>query len=169
MNKKLKLYVFYCIVFVSILGTISHFLYEWSGNNQLIALFTPTNESVWEHIKLLYFPMLIYVIFVSKMLKSNYPNILSSMLIGIIIGFMLIPTIFYVYSGVLGYNLLIIDISSFYASVLISFWASYKLTILCNTNKFQPFFIIAIITITLLFFVFTYHPPSIALFNSNFS
>lgn len=169
MNRELQHYIIYGIIFVSILGTISHFLYDWFGNNRIIGLFTPTNESVWEHTKLLYFPMLIYTLFAAKMLGLNYPHIFSSLLIGTIIGFLLIPIIFYVYSGVLGYNLLIIDISSFYLSVITAFFFSYKLTLLCETNKLQPILIIAIITITLLFFIFTYHPPNIALFNSDFS
>ena len=43
------------ILSVSLLGTLLHFTYRWSGRNPLIA---PVNESVWEHMKLLFFPML---------------------------------------------------------------------------------------------------------------
>ena len=42
-----------------ILGTLLHFIYEWSGNNAIIASFSAVNESVWEHLKLVFYPMLI--------------------------------------------------------------------------------------------------------------
>ena len=45
------------ILCVSILGTLLHFTYRWSGRNPLIGLIAPVNESVWEHMKLLFFPM----------------------------------------------------------------------------------------------------------------
>ena len=45
-------------VFVLITGTISHFIYDWSGQNYILGLIFPTNESTWEHMKLVFFPML---------------------------------------------------------------------------------------------------------------
>ena len=48
------------ILCVSILGTLLHFTYRWSGRNPLIGLIAPVNESVWEHMKLLFFPMLLF-------------------------------------------------------------------------------------------------------------
>ncbi|MDD7025196.1 MAG: DUF6512 family protein, partial [Oscillospiraceae bacterium] len=56
---KLKCYTITGILFVIITGTISHFVYEWSQNNFILGLFFPVNESTWEHMKLLFFPMLI--------------------------------------------------------------------------------------------------------------
>ena len=35
------------MIVTMILGTLNHFLYDWSGKNPVIALFTPVNESVW--------------------------------------------------------------------------------------------------------------------------
>nr|WP_236945659.1 DUF6512 family protein [Enterocloster clostridioformis] len=48
------------ILSVSLLGTLLHFTYRWSGRNPLIGLIAPVNESVWEHMKLLFFPMLLF-------------------------------------------------------------------------------------------------------------
>lgn len=31
--------------FVAVFGTLLHFLYEWSGQNALAAIFSPINES----------------------------------------------------------------------------------------------------------------------------
>ena len=51
----LKSYTLAGTIFVLVLGTLSHFFYEWSNDNPLIGLFSPINESVWEHMKLLSF------------------------------------------------------------------------------------------------------------------
>ncbi len=59
-------------VFVTVAGIISHFVYEWSGNNSLIGLFFPVNELTWEHMKLVFFPMLIYSLFGGSRLVKEY-------------------------------------------------------------------------------------------------
>ena len=48
-NKKILRFQIFSIIFTAILGTILHFTYEWSNGNSFIALFSATNESVWEH------------------------------------------------------------------------------------------------------------------------
>ncbi len=49
------------ILFVIVLGTLMHFMYNWSGKHPFAGLIAPVNESVWEHMKLLFFPMLLQV------------------------------------------------------------------------------------------------------------
>lgn len=166
MNKKLKLYIVLGIIFVSVLGTMSHFFYEWSGYNKIIALFSPVNESTWEHIKLLFFPMLIYTIFISVKLKSEYPCILSAMLCGNILGCILIPVIFYTYTGILGRNITFLDIADFYISVIISFFTAYSLSLSCKCEKYAAVLKCIFIILIIMFIIFTISPPNIALFKS---
>ena len=45
---------------IGIIGVLSHFVYEWSGENAFVGLFFPVNESIWEHLKLIFYPALIY-------------------------------------------------------------------------------------------------------------
>ena len=40
-------------------GTLLHFLYDWTGGSILTAPFSGVNESTWEHMKLLFWPLLI--------------------------------------------------------------------------------------------------------------
>ena len=93
--KQLKAYTIIGIIFTIILGSLSHFFYEWSNNNFFVGLFTPINESTWEHMKLLFFPMLLYSLLMIPKLKGNYPCIHSAYWTGILIGTLLIPAIFY--------------------------------------------------------------------------
>lgn len=50
----------YAAIFAAaaVLGTALHFLYDWVPN-ALTALVAPVNESVWEHLKLLFYPTLL--------------------------------------------------------------------------------------------------------------
>ena len=58
--KKLKYFTVVGGAAVLALGAAAHFFYEWSGNNFFVGMFSPVNESVWEHMKLAFFPMLLF-------------------------------------------------------------------------------------------------------------
>lgn len=166
MNKKLTLYTLVGILFVSILGTLLHFVYEWSGSQPFIGLFSPVNESIWEHGKLLFFPMLLYTFLIQSRLKSEYPCILSALLSGILVGNALIPVLYYTYSGILGYSLTAVDIAIFYISVLAAFFVSWRLSLSCRMQNSTGLLLGGVILLAALFFLFTFAPPSIALFRS---
>ena len=63
--KRLKLYMILGFLFTAALGTIWHFLYDWTGRGAIAALFFPVNESTWEHMKLIFFPMLLCTVFLA--------------------------------------------------------------------------------------------------------
>lgn len=161
---KLKLYTIIGIIFTLITGTLMHFAYDCLGNNLIVGLISPVNESVWEHMKLIFFPMLFYSIFMNKQIKNEYPCVTSAFSFGILLGTLLIPAIFYSYTKILGYNLLILDIATFAISTLISFYTIYKLTLSCQLGKFQIPFKLIVLFFTLLFIIFSYAAPNIDIF-----
>lgn len=161
---QLKKYTIIGTLFVLITGTFSHFIYEWSGNNYIVGFFCPVNESTWEHMKLVFFPMLLYTVFMYKKLHENYPCILSYLSLGILIGTFLIPVIFYTYTGILGYNIFILDIATFALSVILAFCSVYKLTLSHKLKACIPIFFIIVFAVLVCFIIFTYHPPQIGLF-----
>ena len=73
--KQLKHYTINGILFVLISGSLAHFFYEWSGHNPIVGLFTPVNESIWEHMKLIFYTMLAYSHFIVFKKKADYPCI----------------------------------------------------------------------------------------------
>lgn len=161
--KSLKNYTITGIIFVSVLGTLSHFLYKWSGNNFFVGLFVPVNESIWEHMKLLFFPMLIYSIFIGK-LKLQYPYICTALIYGNLIGTFSMPVLFYVYTGVLGYNISFIDIAIFYICVIIAYFTLFKTVESQKLSLYKNFLYILNIITVMAFMIFTVFPPNIGLF-----
>lgn len=164
--KSIKPYMIAGIVFVSVLGTLFHFTYNWTENNILIGLFTPVNESIWEHTKLIFFPMLIYSLYLNKKISTKYPCINSAMISGALCGVAMIIVLFYTYSGIIGFNVAFADISIFYITVITVFCIVYKLTVSCKTDNYSQFLSILMIAIICLFIIFTFSPPSIPLFNN---
>lgn len=162
--KKLKMYIIAGIIFVSVLGTLFHFVYEWSGNNVLVGLFTPINESIWEHTKLLFFPMLIYSFYINKKIGKEYPCLNSAMMLGTISGVALIIVIFYTYTGILGFHTAFADISIFYISAILAFYITYKLALSCKVDKYSKLLKLLQILIICLYIIFTFFPPNIPLF-----
>ena len=165
MNGKTNLIKFqiFSTLFVIILGTILHFTYTWSKTNLLVGLFSAVNESTWEHLKLLFFPMLITTIIGYSVFKVTFPNFLCSKTIGIIIAMLFTVIFFYTYTGIIGTNYAFLNILTFIASVIIGEYISYMLII--NNFTFNKILCISILIIlTALFFIFTFHPPKINLF-----
>lgn len=166
MNKKLMLCTIIGIIFVSISGTLLHFVYQLSGENYFAGLFSPVSESTWEHMKLIFFPMLFYSIIISRPLKSKYPCISTALSAGLIAGTILIPVIFYTYSGILGFNMLCLDIATFYISVIAAFIIVYKISVKCSAAKYTVLLEFIIFIMISAFIIFSYNPPQAGIFKS---
>lgn len=162
--KQLKKSLIPGAVFVMAAGTMAHFVYEWSGRNPLVGLFTPVNESTWEHMKLLFFPMLAASYFISRKLKPLYPCISSALALGILLGTFMIPALFYTYTGILGFHLLVLDIFTFLLSVAFAFYVVLKVTPSCLTGPYASVLMNLLILLAACFLVFTVFPPDLGLF-----
>ena len=145
-------------------GTILHFLYDWTGGSILAAPFSGVNESTWEHMKLLFWPMLVFAIVQSFFFRDR-KDFWCVKVRGILLGLTLIPVIFYTYNGVIGRSPDWINIVIFFLSAAISYIFETRLfnaaTLPCRSPKI-PFAVLAVIA--LLFVVFTFATPQIGIF-----
>lgn len=163
MNKKILKFQIFSFIFTAILGTLLHFIYNWSSNNLFVAFFSAVNESVWEHLKLLFFPMLLTTIIGYFYISKETSNFLCAKTIGIITSLLFIIIFFYTYTSILGTNIGIIDISSFFIAIILGEFLAFKIMVSnmhCNHN----FSIIILIILLLSFVIFTYNAPKIELF-----
>ena len=125
---KKKILYFIGIVFVFALGCLWHFFYPWSHQNFLVGLVAPVNESVPEHLKLLFFPFLIFSVFEYIKRGKKIRNFIFSKTLSVLFGMAVIVIVFYAYTAVLGTNLLPLDILTFLAGDMAAFYLSYRLT-----------------------------------------
>ena len=146
-------------------GTLLHFVYDWSGGWGAAAAFSAVNESTWEHMKLLFFPMFLFSVVQVCCLGRNYPNFLAARGVSTVTGVALIPVLFYTYTGVLGRHLLWADIAVFYLSVLGAFALDFRLL---RRGRFTSLWqqilgLLALWGLAFLFVYCTFHPPELGL------
>lgn len=162
-KKKIRNYQIASVIFACILGTLLHFIYEWCGESQFVAWFSAINESVWEHLKLLFFPMLITTIIGFCYIGKNMPNFLCAKMLGIITAMLFIIIFFYTYTGIIGKSIVFIDIASFFVAVVMGEYVAYKLTMSkIKCNKIVATIILVAVLVS--FIIFTYFAPHLGIF-----
>jgi hypothetical protein len=164
MKRSIGSWQFLGFAVTSLAGTVLHFLYDWLNNSVLIAPFSGVNESTWEHMKLLFWPMFVFAIieyFFFKELNEFWCVKLS----GIALGLTMIPILFYTYKGVIGKSADFVNIAIFFISAAISYiWETKRFKsnkTACCSPKFA---FVTLLLIALLFCVFTFFTPEIGIF-----
>lgn len=164
MKRNISLWQFAGYVFSTLLGTLLHFLYEWTGGNPFVAVFSGVNESTWEHMKLLYFPLALFAL-IQHLFFREHDAFWCIKLVGILTGLALIPVLFYMYNGVIGRSPDWVNIAIFFVSAAMAFIVETGLfkknTLPCHAPRVA---VTAIAVIGALFALFTFFTPQIGLF-----
>ncbi|MBR5235863.1 MAG: hypothetical protein IKW06_00595 [Clostridia bacterium] len=165
MKKTLILWQVFGFIFTGVTGVILHFIFDWTNESVVVAPFSAVNESIWEHMKLLFYPMLAFAIVESRYIGKDYKSFWCVKLIGIVLGVVLIPALYYTLNGMFGLTPDYVNIAIFYVAAAISYIVEIKLMkndIIngCLPEKAWGIFVL----IAVLFTVFTFLPPQIPLF-----
>ena len=148
----------------SFVGTILHFLYEWLGEAVLVAPFSGVNESTWEHMKLLFWPMFLFAIVQSFFFRGRR-DFWCVKLRGTVLGLALIPVIFYTYNGVIGRSPDWFNIAIFFISALMVFvYETRQFKKEATVCKHPRLALIALCIIGIMFVIFTFLTPQLNIF-----
>ena len=148
---------------VSLSGTLLHFLYDLLGEAVWIAPFSGVNESTWEHMKLLFWPLMAYAVIESIFFRS-YGGFWCAKLKGTLLGLGLIPTIFYLYNGVIGKSPDFVNIAIFFISAAAVFIYETYLLSKRSAHCKRWLAIASLCLIGAAFILFTFVPPHINIF-----
>ena len=163
MKRSIGLWQLWGFAVTSLGGTLLHFLYDWT-DSLWIAPFSGVNESTWEHMKLLFWPMLLYAI-VQSLFFRDREDFWCIKLRGILLGLVLIPVIFYTYNGVIGRSPDWINIAIFFLSAAVAYIYETRLfnkpTLRCRSPKLA---IALLCIIAVLFVIFTFATPELGIF-----
>jgi hypothetical protein len=152
---------------IFLLGSLAHFVYDWSEKSIIVGIFTPVNESIWEHLKLSTYPTFLWYtlgFFISQN-KVNFYIWSICCVISVIISVTVITSFYYTYTGALGIHSLFLDIFSLFLGISIAQCLSlhiynyYKLTML---HFYLSIIIGSLIIIS--FTLFTFLPPKLPIF-----
>lgn len=161
-TKKLAILGFF---FISIIGTLSHFAYEWLGSNKLLGGFFAVNESTWEHLKIAIIPTFIWLILVILFSKVKTKNFFEGNLLAMIATILTIIILFYGYKLFFKEDSLIYDIVIFYIAIGIGQFLIYKLSKYKELSKiYSNISKLLLVVILLKFIVFTYYTPKMEIF-----
>ncbi len=163
--------IFVSTIILGVVASFSHFAYKLSGENFIVGLFNPINESVWEHLKLMFFPFLIWwiVIYSFKKDKCKIPlnTWIVSAAVSLVLSPLLVVLLFYGYTGAFGIESVLIDILLTYLCYFIALCAAAHFLKYSSPNKLAAVIsIIVIVIIFVAFIVFTINPPQFPIFIS---
>ena len=140
-DKKWRTWEVLGLRFVLAAGNLLHFVYDWTGQSPVVGALAAVNESVWEHMKLLTTPWVLWSIAELVAVGRSGLPVTAARAAGLLAGLAAIPMLFYTYQGVLGRDLMWLDIAIFQIAVLLGFWVSW--TVLCRRALAAPLWQVA--------------------------
>lgn len=152
-------------IVASILGVIFHFLYNWTGQIRFVGFFVPVNESIWEHLKLVFYPITIVSLAEYYLCKIHTPDFLCIKVRSIWIGMLSTVVIFYTYVGVWGEVIEWLNIVVYFIAMAIAYCFSCKQLIHPGKTQNTPILcILSFVLVAILFMIFSLYPPAIGIF-----
>lgn len=149
-----------------ILGNLLHFVFDWSGENRIVAAFAAVNESTWEHMKLLVIPWVVWSLVEAVVLRDSRRPVLLARAMGLLAGVLLIPTVYYTYTGALGVSSMIVDVLLFQVAVLLGAWVSWQIMAGGKVTGllWSVLGLLILLGVWALFVWWTYDPPVLPIF-----
>jgi hypothetical protein len=153
------------IPLIVLAGSLLHFTFQWSGNWPPVALFAAVNESVWEHLKLAFWPALAWAVIEYAALRPRPLPFWAAKGFALLAAPLLIVLMFYGYTSLLGRNILLLDIATFVVAIAAGQIVSARLTTAQGWTNITLTLGTACLACQLLAYsTFTYYPPPLQIF-----
>ena len=150
-------------LFTALGGTALHFLYDILPS-PLTALVSPVNESVWEHLKLLFWPMVFGAFLLSGKVR-NKQRLWSSFFVALLFAPALLLLSFYGLKA-LGMESLALDITLYYISMFAGYLLAWVLYRRCHGERWGGFVLMLVILYGACLLLFTFAAPDLPIFRS---
>jgi len=165
MKKQVRKWELIGIAVIAGVGAVMHFAFEWSGELRLVAVFAAVNESVWEHLKMTYWPALLYAALSYRKLKGASDNFTIAKAAGIYVMPAAIVGLFYAYTAITGSESLIADIAVFVVAIALGQLASYRILAMPRlSRRLYILAIVGIVALGVIYALFTFYPPQAQIF-----
>jgi hypothetical protein len=154
-------------------GSFLHFLYELSGFSIVTAPFGSVNESTWEHLKLFFWPGLLYAIVKHAYLRHQVNNFWPAIAASLALVPVGVALSFYTYLGIVlpiqGKGTLFGTLVTAAIGIAIAQVVCYRLLTRTQLRpRARAIGIVVIIVLMAMFITFTFLPPRIFLFENFF-
>jgi hypothetical protein len=150
---------------IALVGTLLHNAYVLTRPYVFFALIAPVNESVWEHLKMAYWGVLIWTMIEGLTVRKNMKNPFPALAVGIAVFILTIVVVFYSYTAFTHTSVLWVDISTFVAGAWLSRWFICRIWKSPEMKKpAQRIALVFLLTLALVFMMFTFYPPESDIF-----
>lgn len=152
------------IFWIIIIGSLLHFVYKWSNNSIIVGMIAPVNESVWEHMKLGYWSLILFIpleyLFIGKYVRSFF----IGKALGILTLEIFVVVVFYSYTSITKEPMAAIDIGSYVVGAILCQIVSFNILKSSRFGRFDNIGKIILITIGTILILFTFYTPKFDIF-----
>jgi hypothetical protein len=153
------------IAVISVLGSALHFAFELSGEWPPMGVIAAVNESVFEHLKLTFWPTVLYAAVTYRLLRDSARNFIIGKTAAVYVMPVTIIVLFYAYTTLTGTDNVLIDIAIFILAVALGQLVSYRILIKAQLPQWLKWFSLAfLIILAVIYGLFTYFPPHVSFF-----
>ena len=150
----------FMIVPLGLIGSVLHFLFDWTKHNRFVALFSAVNESYWEHIKIAIWP--VFLLQISLFLLGGYqvPSFVPAATVALYSIPVSMVGLVFLYKSVTKRNILWLDISIFFVCIAIA--QSIFVLVLEQLEPTAGTLVMAglfLLGLVVAFLLFTFRPP----------
>jgi len=152
------------VVFIVFVGSALHFVFEIFGGWPPLAVIAAVNESVWEHLKLGFWPAVIFALIEYRFIQKVSNNFMFAKATGILLIPVTIAVLFYGYTAFTD-HILAVDITIFVIAAVLGQLVSYKILSARTLPSWtRTLGIVLMIIMLIAFATFTYYPPELPIF-----
>lgn len=165
--EKFLLFEIIGVFVIFILGSLFHFLYKYCGRKIWLAIISPVNESIWEHLKIAFYPYLLYSTVEFLILDDSTDSFWFAKALGVTAVILVILIVELIYPKVVGRNVLVIDLVIFFVAILLGQVVSYFLIRDSILSVEISISLLILISISVCLSYLTFFPPKLDMFRDS--
>jgi len=146
------------------IGFLLHFAYEWSGEAALVGTVCPVNESVWEHLKLAFFPLIVWWLAYGWRINLPFRHCTIAAAVSSGAACLTVVLIHYATEGAFGKSIMVVDIASLAAGLFLGQYLAILMLDRPHGKAAWSASALTVTALTIMMVVFTFTPPHIPLF-----
>ena len=123
-TRKERFLIYIGALVIFLLSVLSHNMYKWTNYNDFIGIFTPTNESIFQHLKIIIYPTIFYYLITYLIFNRRYEISANkwflSALITIVVTSIVVIAMYYTFHFGFEIESMFVDISSLVIGLIAS-------------------------------------------------
>jgi hypothetical protein len=152
-------------IFIIAAGSLLHFTYALSGEQAWVAVFSATSESVWEHLKLAFWPGLAWALALAAPDRARWRAVWLGRTAQLVVAPAAIAVGYYAYTAMLGEHRLVLDLLLFVLAIALGQAAFVAIRLGRRPPRGAAVAALALLAVlTLAFSTLTFVPPDLPLF-----